>query len=154
MYTFKLFITIPRFSLDKIHHGSTRPRIWLGHWRIRGEGRDARPLSPISFIFTARKRSLGQGDIFTPVCHSVHRGNDGILPGTMHTTPPPDHVPPHPRTMHPLLQCRACWETRSTRGRYTSYWNAILLFVVNEDPLIAICLSDQRYSVLHYSVYC
>ena len=23
---------------------------------------------------TARKRSLGQGNIFTPVCHSVHRG--------------------------------------------------------------------------------
>ena len=26
------------------------------------------------FIFTARKRSLGQGNIFTPVCHSVHGG--------------------------------------------------------------------------------
>ena len=25
-------------------------------------------------IFTARKRSLGQGNIFVPVCHSVHRG--------------------------------------------------------------------------------
>ena len=25
-------------------------------------------------FFTARKRSLGQGNIFTPVCHSVHRG--------------------------------------------------------------------------------
>ena len=25
-------------------------------------------------IVTARKRSLGQGNIFTPVCHSVHRG--------------------------------------------------------------------------------
>ena len=24
-------------------------------------------------IFTARKRSLGQGNIFAPVCHSVHR---------------------------------------------------------------------------------
>ena len=24
-------------------------------------------------IFTARKRSLGQGNMFTPVCHSVHR---------------------------------------------------------------------------------
>ena len=29
----------------------------------------------LSFSFiTARKRSLGQGNIFTPVCHSVHRG--------------------------------------------------------------------------------
>ena len=26
-------------------------------------------------LITARKRSLGQGDIFTPVCHSVHRGD-------------------------------------------------------------------------------
>ena len=25
-------------------------------------------------IFTARKRSLGQGNIFAPVCHSVHKG--------------------------------------------------------------------------------
>ena len=25
-------------------------------------------------IFTARKRSLGQGNIFTPVCHSLYRG--------------------------------------------------------------------------------
>ena len=27
-----------------------------------------------SGVVTARKRSLGQGNIFTPVCHSVHRG--------------------------------------------------------------------------------
>ena len=25
-------------------------------------------------VITSRKRSLGQGNIFTPVCHSVHRG--------------------------------------------------------------------------------
>ena len=32
--------------------------------------------SPISvyFFITARKRSLGQGNVFTPVCHSVHQG--------------------------------------------------------------------------------
>ena len=29
-------------------------------------------------IITVRKRSLGQGNIFTPVCHSVHkRGGEG-----------------------------------------------------------------------------
>ena len=27
------------------------------------------------FLVTVRKRSLGQGNIFTPVCHSVHRGS-------------------------------------------------------------------------------
>ena len=43
-------------------------------------------------IVTARKRSLGQGNIFTPVCHSVHRvgvrgcrGRGHVwLPGGMH----------------------------------------------------------------------
>ena len=29
-------------------------------------------------IITARKRSLGQGNIFTPVCHSVHGGGGGV----------------------------------------------------------------------------
>ena len=28
----------------------------------------------LKLIFTARKRSLGQGNIFAPLCHSVHRG--------------------------------------------------------------------------------
>ena len=50
-------------------------------------------------LVTARKRSLGQGNIFTPVCHSVHRGGMrgcsvgwcmvapggcGFFPGGMH----------------------------------------------------------------------
>ena len=30
--------------------------------------------SDLDLVITARKRSLGQGNIFTPVCHSVHRG--------------------------------------------------------------------------------
>ena len=30
--------------------------------------------SELQYFITARKRSLGQGNIFTPVCHSVHRG--------------------------------------------------------------------------------
>ena len=29
-------------------------------------------------------------------------------------------------------RCRACWEIRSTRGQYASYWNAILLPPANE----------------------
>ena len=28
-----------------------------------------------NFVFTGRKRSLGQGNIFTPVCHSVYGGS-------------------------------------------------------------------------------
>ena len=36
-----------------------------------------------STFFTTRKRSLGQGNIFAPVCHSVHGGSTwaGTLPG-------------------------------------------------------------------------
>ena len=34
-------------------------------------------------IFTARKRSLGQGNIFAPVCHSVHRGGCFLLGGVL-----------------------------------------------------------------------
>ena len=33
-----------------------------------------RTFSLMFAIFTARKRSLGQGNIFAPVCHSVHKG--------------------------------------------------------------------------------
>ena len=32
-------------------------------------------------LVTARKRSLGQGNIFTPVCHSVHRGACVVVGG-------------------------------------------------------------------------
>ena len=38
-----------------------------------------------AMFITARKRSLGQGNIFTPVCHSVHRGGmRGCSQGGMH----------------------------------------------------------------------
>ena len=68
-------------------------------------------------IITARKRSLGQGNISTPVCHSVHRG--GVcLNACWDTTPAAPRANATPPT--------ACWEIRSTRGRYVSYWNAIL----------------------------
>ena len=45
-------------------------------------------------IITARKRSLGQGNIFAPVCHSVHRGG---LPQCMLGYPPLSRRPPLPR---------------------------------------------------------
>ena len=56
-----------------------------------------------SIIFTTCKRSLGQGNIFTPVCHSVHRG--GICLSACWDTTPRNHAPPgamqHPlQTMH------------------------------------------------------
>ena len=33
-----------------------------------------------NWVFTARKRSLGQGSVFTPVCHFVHRGGGWSAP--------------------------------------------------------------------------
>ena len=77
-------------------------------------------------IFTARKRSLGKGNIFTPFCHSVHTGGLpqcmlGYPPGTRHTTPlgpdtpppgtmcpPQDHAPPG--TMHPPQNYAPPWD--------------------------------------------
>ena len=72
------------------------------------------------FVVTARKRSLGQGNIFAPVCHSVHGGSASVHAGI----PPPQQTPPGPGT--PLRS--SCWEIRSTSERYASYWNAILYF--------------------------
>ena len=45
-------------------------------------GQLSKPIANLS-LFTACKRSLGQGNIFTPVCHSVHKrgvpGPEGCL---------------------------------------------------------------------------
>ena len=45
-------------------------------------------------VFTARKRSLGQGNIFAPVCHSVHGGS--TLAGTSSPSRYTPHWPVHP----------------------------------------------------------
>ena len=68
--------------------------------------------------------------------------------------PPPEQTPPQsrhtlPRSRHPPARAdtphqsrhppgsrhpppgRSCWEIRSTRGRYASYWNAILYYYSN-----------------------
>ena len=52
----------------------------------------------VRLFITASKRSLGQGNIFTPVCHSVHRGEylDRYLPGQVQ--PPGPGTPPRPGT--------------------------------------------------------
>ena len=63
-------------------------------------------------IITARKRSLGQGNIFAPVCHSVHRGGGSasvharIPPSRTRQVPPPEvgipgtkHPPPPEQSM-------------------------------------------------------
>ena len=75
-------------------------------------------------IFTARKRSLGQGNIFAPVCHSVHKGV--CLSACWDTLPHPlvaDPLlvaDPPPGSRHPSLRS-ACWELLATSRRYVFY---------------------------------
>ena len=82
---------------------------------------------------------LGQGYVFTGVCDSVNRGGTSHPPSRSRHTPPPEQTPPGadtppeqtpPRSRHPppweQTSRPACCEIRSTRGRYASYWNAIL----------------------------
>ena len=82
------------------------------------------------FIITARKRSLGQGIVFTPVCHSVHRGRVSLTENPwIETSPgqrPPGQRPPGQR---PPRAVKSGW--------YSSYWNAFLLdaFFVSQSKL-------------------
>ena len=100
-------------------------------------------MSSCFFIFTARKRSLGQGNIFGSTYQEFCLGGSASVhaeipaPGadTPQTRHPPgpgtpwEQTPPRPGT--PSLHS-ACWEIRSTSGRYTSYWNAILFVIKSE----------------------
>ena len=102
-------------------------------------------MSSCFFIFTARKRSLGQGNIFGSTYQEFCLG--GSLPQCMLRYPPQEQTPPRPGTpqdqappgnRHPPPRPgtpslhSACWEIRSTSGRYTSYWNAILFVIKSE----------------------
>ena len=88
--------------------------------------------------FYRPQRSCGQGNIFTPVCHSVN-GGGVCLSACWDTTPQsrhplgPDTPPVHrgglPQCMlgYPPKQTpprEADSSIRSTSGRYASYWNA------------------------------
>ena len=63
------------------------------------------------------------------VSRILSTGGGGVLPQCMlgyHTPIGSRHPlgPDPPKTRHP--PSKACWEIRSTSGRYASYWNAIL----------------------------
>ena len=76
-------------------------------------------------FFTVRKRSLGQGNIFAPVCHSVQ---GGTCPGTPHPQqvhPPGRYSPPAgtpPRQVHSTRRAgtppcsNACWDMVNKRA--------------------------------------
>ena len=128
--------------------------------------RDREPLLPPA-------TKLGQGYVFTGICHSVNRGEylTRQPPGTryiprdqVHPRPgtppwdqvhPPDQVPPWDQ-VHPLgpgtppgtrytPRHRSCWEIRSTRGRYASYWNAFLFSIVPIPVLFSVPVPCSVY---------
>ena len=72
------------------------------------------------------KRSLGQSNIFTPVCDSVHR-DGGLLPGGVSGGDPPDGY--------------CC-------GRYASYWNAFLFC-----PKFSIWASKLKINLCESKIY-
>ena len=105
-------------------------------------------------IITARKQNLGQGNVFTCICHSVHKGKGslsrrGLLDrealdrgpverGTPEQRPPEqrpllDRDPPWTETPSgqrpPSEQRPSQTDTPCTvkNGRYASYWNVFLL---------------------------
>ena len=122
------FLRLPVFIRDQYLH---RKGFFQGNTTLRSYGVVKKFREE---FFTARKRSLGQGNIFAPVCHSVQ---GGTCPGT--PTPqqvqlpgrysPPAGTPPGrytPQAGTPPAAMHA--GIRSTSGRYASYWNAFLLF--------------------------
>ena len=95
---------------------------------------------------------LGQGNIFTGVCDSVHRG-EGLSQCMMgyHPHPPldqagtpPDQAPPLDQAGTP--QSRAYWEIWSMSGRYASYWNAILFMNVITYRQVVCCYLETEWS--------
>ena len=73
-------------------------------------------------------------------------------------TPPEQTTPPQSRTCFPPPPQRACCEIRSTRGRYASYWNAILFKLRITDPvkngyLVSIATMRIIYLVLIDTIF-
>ena len=92
-----------------------------------GPGTPPRPGTPPQTRYTPRDQ------VHSPPPDQVHPPGPGTLPPGPGTPPtrytPPDQVPPRDQ-VHPPPRGRTCWEIRSTRGRYASYWNAILFYSV------------------------
>ena len=78
----------------------------------------------VSFLPAATK--LGQGNVFTGLCDSVHGGSASVHAGI--PPPPPRSRPPWSRPPLPRGETppEADSGIRSTSGRYASYWNAFL----------------------------
>ena len=111
-----------------------------------------------SLVITARKRSFGHGNVFTPVCHSVQgvgretlmmfaSVSGGHLPTPWMQTPPPDADLPRMET--PPWMRDPSTPIRSKMGRYASYWNAylylsVIIIICKTKVVIATCISVRH----------
>ena len=112
------------------------------HWVLKLECISEMPTHPSTYHYRPQ-RSCGQGNIFTRVCHSVHRGG---LPQCMLEYPPRKEAPvplpqegDPPGRRHPPGKETPRKEAppqegdppgiRSMSGRYASYWNAFFFAV-------------------------
>ena len=80
-------------AISMISVFSILPWPWRKLWEIKKQVQtNGFALSPLIShklqLFTARKRSLGQGNVFTAVCHSVHRGRGSPWQRPPWTEPP------------------------------------------------------------------
>ena len=135
-------------------------RIKLGFYSTVCQGFSvavAEPLRvPLLNFFTARQRNLGQGNIFTSICHSVQRGWGVLLSSMYHrshdqrvylqgvTLPPGGgstfgggvciqgggQTPPVPPPRY-----TGYYGMRSRSWRYASYWDAFLCQICILQPL-------------------
>ena len=87
-------------------------------------------------LITARKQSLGQSNVFTPVCHSV--GGWCWLPSMYYRSPDKGEVCMRGSASSGGLHLGGVQPTRpqhygirSAYRRYASYWNAFLYYLFN-----------------------
>ena len=111
--------------------------------KLSGDGGDLHMV----FCYYRPQRSCGQGNVFTRVCDSVHRGGlqagrtpppdqadppgPGRPPWTRENPPAPGRPPTHqgeppPRPGRPPKEADS--RIRSMSGWYASYWNAFLFY--------------------------
>ena len=111
-------------------------------------------------IFTARKRSLEQGNIFTPVCHSVHRGYlppAGLHLGGLPTGRLPTRVYASRGVCLQGVGQTAPWvclrgggelgrpSSELEKRAYASHWNAFLFLKLNSFVLLQILKHDLPF---------
>ena len=103
------------------------------------------------YIFvTARKRSLGQGNIFTPVCHSVH---GGLLRGGAWSrgVPGPMGVP-GPRGMPAPGGVPGGDPQTATAAAVRILLECILVFIVNSGGHISSIPKHELTNCNHISI--